>query len=1468
MTSNDSDYDFDATDSHLYAKIILTALICALVFFAAIGNGLLCFVILRSKNCRHMSDIYIASLATADLLMCVIVFPFSVVYEFERTWHFGDVFCAVWLYLDSSLCAVTIYTMSVICMDVCFYVKRSFVTLHKITHKKTRILTTCIWAAGLVLGGITFIMRHASDDPVLGIGIYKENRQCIFRETIYTAVMSSALIFLLPFVWCMYVYRGVIFRVIANEAVRKSLNAAHEGAANRYNLPSTGLFTITDIQTGILTLGIKLFIFFFSWLPFFVVKVMVSVCESRCTTSLLRSVVIWLPYVSSWVNPFIYGMLNKRVHNRLKHLCACCNVKREVQSQQSSMTSTSIPSHSSVTIGNSLPNLQPVSSDIINVAKTERNVQLMHKDTSVDPKVPGDPTMRPPVTPVYENIDPVGVTHVSFVTATYDADCSAASSSIDTYLPSASDKQPLPTFEAKQRQSDIAKDQKRPRKRNILTPITFQVADTAKLQVQKNNGLSDSLSRARTKPDSSPRDSSPLELDPQNTKTLQRPKLRKKSAMKTKPHPALVHKLETSKKEHSQNLKSKQRLVVAESNSPDLVQKCKSSKEGYFPMLEATKIPDTSQQSSPSLEQKPSDSENESLSGAEANQRPDMSQQTSPALIVKLNGSNEGFLQSPNKRSRRSKEEAVQNPDDVKRPGMNSSYFEHKVTSSNEGSLEVTKGLGMFRQKSPFVIQKPIESKESQLDTKISGSTPQIHSALFQKQNKSKDVCLQSLVDTKRPGITRKTSSSRDQKFMRWNDGPGLSGRHSYLTNEESSRIPRKQGNPADKRPFKRSRSAERHRNTDRKANVLASCQLKDVQVSKLLNEESLQMNNSVKEPSLIHKQASSQPAEEFTSAVAKNVSSWSLKFTEETEVGLQDNNPQLPEDLTPRKDISLESMENPKSSPDVVLMYKEKSPDSTHEAKLAKNRSLQSRKSPRCSKTSQTNCTSFSQKPRIRVTEIPSDGLLEATGIKCFTSLADELTERAQGVCKTNTNKTGSKSTRLGKLNTTKVKIESRAKSERPPYVLQLTHENLAALERENTFNRQHSQSVMAMASSHNSINEDKWPVTENAFEPHMRNPTFSRNIRHRRSELSKSRFASCRKSTQKTEPSKTNFGASGSSPQKQPPSKIGTSNSNPQSHGPSKGVITADGNYRQRHAPSKVPSYSSNPQRDGPSNAVFFTSDSCLKKYGLSEICFAAGGSNSPTCNKHERSKSRKTIFAAGASNLNKTKPSNVVAAGGSSPLKSRPSKTIVTTSGSSPKGPFRFDADGGSKRYSPSSDSGSTGMFVEVGSQIEGTDGTSSDDMKSVGPQQSFIGSGDATGQADADDESVHFTTDAGLSVKNRMQLSGSEDDDYDTKNFWGIKTLKPRPTGQKTSSVQKENRQTEDKAWAPETQSSLSTMSTVFDSHPKGLLAAILADRQTGDSWSSSSDEASNMASSSGETFSSLTQYSSPTAAKQS
>lgn len=1404
------------TSLHLYTKVVVLPMVCVMVSFAALGNGLLVFVIVRSKDYRHNSDMYIASLATADLLMCVLVFPFSVVYELQKTWLFGSVFCDVWLFLESSLCAVMVYTMSMICMDVCFYVKKSFVKLHTITHNRIRTLIAFIWAAGLGLGGIPLILRnHVEIIQTDTHTASTTQNQCIFRETIYYAAVSTAWIFLLPFIWCIYVYCEVIIRVNAYIGVRKSYNAIHMILPHnyKYNLPSTGLFTITDIQTGILTLGIKLSIFFFSWLPYFIVKVLHPICGNKCTTGLLRSVVVWLPYVSSWVNPFIYGMLNKRVHKRLEHLCACCNAKWKMESQQSSIdwiptTPTSTQSTSPTeTIGRTRrlleSNLEPVSSATINTTLTaDTNVQLMPIDDNVDPKVPFDPVLHSPFTSHRKPIEP-GV--VDYVNATYDFNYPAASTSIDAYLLHTPDKQPFHTFEAKQRQSDIAVHQKQSRNANILTPITPQVVDIAKLQAPKSNGMSEPPSQDVTRPNTSPKHSPPRELETKHMETMQSPKFKKKSAISTKSPPTLVQKVETSKKEYSQNLKSKKGAEVTDKRNP-ILETSERLKGRHFLMPEATK-------------------------------RSDMARQTIASLGQKPNSSKEGSLQAVKNRQKKSKDESRKNIDATIKLGLNSSSLEQKSTSVNKGSLnslETTERPGTAEQESPSPAQKLTISKESQQTTNMHGITRQ-------KQKNSKEVYSQSRGVTKKwPAITQETSStSLHQHSTRPRGVPVLSRRHSCSTNQESSPIGRQQEKVAEKIPFKRPRSAQGHRSRRENIHPLAPCHLNDAQATKLLNENSLQGTSSTQEPSLIHQEVSPEPAQEFMPVTEKYNSVGSSRCTQDTEVRPEENSPQLPEDLIPRNDVSLKS---PKSVRDLISMFQDNSYKPAYETKTVRTRSLQSHKSTRCSKTCPRNRKSHSLKPSRTLTEVIPDRLPEATSDDSLTGLVTQLTRKPQNTSKINTGETNIKSTRT--LNTTKVENISRTKPETHPCLMELTFENLAAFvgDKTSNYNMRHSESVMAMASSQSSVDEDR-SVDENTFGPHTSRHAFSRDIRDRTPGPGPSNndFISCRSSTQGTETQKTPFDAGSSSPQRHTISNVAACNSNSKKHRPSKALSEAT--------------------RFGFSKPHFDSAGSNPPKRERSKAVVDAGSSSSG------RSTPPKTLFTAGSSKASRSRlPRHVQAASGSSPVRSKHSKMIVTACDSSPAGPVPFNRPGGSKRSSSSSDSNSSGMFVEVGSQIGGVldSGASSDDLSAVKPEQSIIGSGDATGMADADDESVYFTAD-GRSVKNTMQLSGSEDE-KDTENFWGIMTLKPRPMGQKEDSVQKESAETECNA-RNESPSSLSTVSTMFASHPKGVLAEILVDPHKGHSWSSSSEEGSNKAGSSSETFYSPPHHASPTAAKK-
>ncbi|KAK7492988.1 hypothetical protein BaRGS_00015718 [Batillaria attramentaria] len=304
--------------------VVVTAFLSLFVLTAAIGNALLFYVVLRSKYHRHESDFFIASLATADLIMTMVVFPFTIFNLFQK-WNFGDFLCKLWTFLDTALCAVSIYTMSAICMNICFHVKLSFVALHTLVRSYIKSYIVGIWVLAVLVSAtitaLSYVQVTEKHTPPEGI---PAGEICFFQEPLLTALLDFFVVFFGPLLWCLFLYVQVVNRLNIYSSLRRTPVSLPVRSPNdsEAELPPTGLFTITNKRTGITVLGVKLAVFFVAWMPLFLVKLVTSVCL-KCTNSTMHSVVVWLPYTNSWISPLIYGMLNKRVHNRLKELCSC-----------------------------------------------------------------------------------------------------------------------------------------------------------------------------------------------------------------------------------------------------------------------------------------------------------------------------------------------------------------------------------------------------------------------------------------------------------------------------------------------------------------------------------------------------------------------------------------------------------------------------------------------------------------------------------------------------------------------------------------------------------------------------------------------------------------------------------------------------------------------------------------------------------------------------------------------------------------------------------------------------------------------------------------------------------------------------------------------------------------------------------------------------------------------------------------
>lgn len=84
----------------LLQKIVLGCLLSTLSIFTVCGNVLVLYAIRTEKNLRTVSNLFILSLAFADLAVGLFVMPLSAATIIAGRWPFSSVICKMWLSID------------------------------------------------------------------------------------------------------------------------------------------------------------------------------------------------------------------------------------------------------------------------------------------------------------------------------------------------------------------------------------------------------------------------------------------------------------------------------------------------------------------------------------------------------------------------------------------------------------------------------------------------------------------------------------------------------------------------------------------------------------------------------------------------------------------------------------------------------------------------------------------------------------------------------------------------------------------------------------------------------------------------------------------------------------------------------------------------------------------------------------------------------------------------------------------------------------------------------------------------------------------------------------------------------------------------------------------------------------------------------------------------------------------------
>ncbi|GMS95258.1 hypothetical protein PENTCL1PPCAC_17433 [Pristionchus entomophagus] len=215
------------------------------------GNIFVLYLLASQPSLRSSTNSLVLSLTLSDLLLGLLILPFSIMQEHHGEWLYGEGFCRVWLSLDVFLSTASIYNLLAISVDRYMAVRQP-IRYPIISSKKfVRQMIAAVWLAALVLSLSLLLVERKKDEG---------DRSCSplqFPDPFILASASAS--FLLPAV-LMIVLNLLIFQRVHTSRRSKSFYLKkgkksgdsmriHRGRANSHSESLTKANSRSDSMT-------------------------------------------------------------------------------------------------------------------------------------------------------------------------------------------------------------------------------------------------------------------------------------------------------------------------------------------------------------------------------------------------------------------------------------------------------------------------------------------------------------------------------------------------------------------------------------------------------------------------------------------------------------------------------------------------------------------------------------------------------------------------------------------------------------------------------------------------------------------------------------------------------------------------------------------------------------------------------------------------------------------------------------------------------------------------------------------------------------------------------------------------------------------------------------------------------------------------------------------------------------------
>uniref|UniRef100_A0A673AEE3 Alpha-2A adrenergic receptor n=1 Tax=Sphaeramia orbicularis TaxID=375764 RepID=A0A673AEE3_9TELE len=180
----------------------LTILVGILILIIVFGNVLVVIAVITSRALRAPQNLFLVSLACADILVATLVMPFSLANELMGYWYFGKVWCEIYLALDVLFCTSSIVHLCAISLDRYWSVTQAI--KHNLRRTPCRIKCTIfiVWILAAIISFPPLITMKKDEGKV-------DCPVCKINEEKWYIIFSSIASFFAPCVIMIMVYARI-----------------------------------------------------------------------------------------------------------------------------------------------------------------------------------------------------------------------------------------------------------------------------------------------------------------------------------------------------------------------------------------------------------------------------------------------------------------------------------------------------------------------------------------------------------------------------------------------------------------------------------------------------------------------------------------------------------------------------------------------------------------------------------------------------------------------------------------------------------------------------------------------------------------------------------------------------------------------------------------------------------------------------------------------------------------------------------------------------------------------------------------------------------------------------------------------------------------------------------------------------------------------------------------------------------